>query len=378
MKYILAAIVTLFITVAKAQQVNDVTNIALVCAYNASIPPPSVGNYFYVQCDSTGHLITSGGSGGSYTFSTGLTNTAGTVTLGDTNLTYSSGVMTINTSITAGQTSSGLTANAPAGVFQQRWSNAGVNFNGLLVNVVDASSGNQSCILNVQYTGSASMCVSKYTSGGATALVIGGSTGNAFPSAGENPSVIITTSMNGLTSGDGHGYDDETLFSHSTYSYNSYDARATMIVGNTYGHYAAFQARPNINMNVGNSISQVYGVYDVMNLGGTGTVTARYGYYYADVNNTGGGVTTTQYAIYIPALTGATTNWAFYSATAPSYTGGDLFFAKQSSASGTAPGAGSIKLEVVAGTNAGTCKIIAYAGTSTTASTVLDNIGSGC
>ena len=46
-------------------------------------------------------------------------------------------------------------------------------------------------------------------------------------------------------------------------------------------------------------------------------------------------------------------------------------------ASGTAPGAAGLKLEVVCGTNAGTAKIIAYAGTSTTATTVLDNIGSG-
>lgn len=46
-------------------------------------------------------------------------------------------------------------------------------------------------------------------------------------------------------------------------------------------------------------------------------------------------------------------------------------------ATGTAPGAGGGKVELVCGTNAGTAKIIAYAGTSTTAATVLDNIGSG-
>lgn len=46
-------------------------------------------------------------------------------------------------------------------------------------------------------------------------------------------------------------------------------------------------------------------------------------------------------------------------------------------ASGSAPGAAGLKLAVVCGTNAGTAKIIAYAGTSTTAATVLDNIGSG-
>lgn len=47
-------------------------------------------------------------------------------------------------------------------------------------------------------------------------------------------------------------------------------------------------------------------------------------------------------------------------------------------ASIVAPGAGQLKFEAVAGTNSGTCKIIAYAGTSTTPITVADNVGSGC
>ncbi len=47
-------------------------------------------------------------------------------------------------------------------------------------------------------------------------------------------------------------------------------------------------------------------------------------------------------------------------------------------ASGTAPGAGTAKLEVVAGTNAGTCKLVMAAGTSGTAVTVVDNVGTGC
>lgn len=46
-------------------------------------------------------------------------------------------------------------------------------------------------------------------------------------------------------------------------------------------------------------------------------------------------------------------------------------------ASGTAPGAAGGKFELVCGTNAGSAKLIAYAGTSTTPVTILDNIGSG-
>jgi hypothetical protein len=46
-------------------------------------------------------------------------------------------------------------------------------------------------------------------------------------------------------------------------------------------------------------------------------------------------------------------------------------------ASGTNPGAANTKLEVVCGTNAGTAKLIMYAGTSATPVTIVDNVGSG-
>lgn len=47
-------------------------------------------------------------------------------------------------------------------------------------------------------------------------------------------------------------------------------------------------------------------------------------------------------------------------------------------ASGTAPGAGTAKFDVVAGTAGGSCKLIMYAGTSATPVTVVDNVGAGC
>lgn len=48
------------------------------------------------------------------------------------------------------------------------------------------------------------------------------------------------------------------------------------------------------------------------------------------------------------------------------------------SASGSAPGAGTAKIAWVAGTNANTCKLISYAGTSITPVTIVDNVGGGC
>lgn len=63
--------------------------------------------------------------------------------------------------------------------------------------------------------------------------------------------------------------------------------------------------------------------------------------------------------------------------TAATGSAGEVATAKIS-ATGTAPGAGFAKIEWVAGTNAGTCKLIAYAGTSTTPTTIVDNVGGGC
>jgi hypothetical protein len=58
-------------------------------------------------------------------------------------------------------------------------------------------------------------------------------------------------------------------------------------------------------------------------------------------------------------------------------TSGSALGINKMTASGVAPGAAGAKIELVCGTNAGSAKLIAYAGTSTTAVTILDNIGSG-
>jgi hypothetical protein len=57
--------------------------------------------------------------------------------------------------------------------------------------------------------------------------------------------------------------------------------------------------------------------------------------------------------------------------------GGEIIVAKITDPD-TAPGAGAVKLTAEAGTNPGTCKIVVRAGTSTTATTLLDNIGGSC
>jgi hypothetical protein len=53
------------------------------------------------------------------------------------------------------------------------------------------------------------------------------------------------------------------------------------------------------------------------------------------------------------------------------------FTARKTTGAATAPGAGFARLAFVAGTNAGTGKLVAYAGTSVTPVTIIDNIGAG-
>ena len=79
----------------------------------------------------------------------------------------------------------------------------------------------------------------------------------------------------------------------------------------------------------------------------------------------------------------ATSNWVQYGSVykidgSGNETANTLTVAKLASAPTTAPGAGKLILFAVAGTTSGTCKLQAMAGTSTTPTTVVDNVGSGC
>ena len=86
------------------------------------------------------------------------------------------------------------------------------------------------------------------------------------------------------------------------------------------------------------------------------------------------------YGLYIDKqkIRNVTTGWGIYQADSAdqNYFGGPLLMQKNTATS-SAPGAGAIKMEVVCGTESGTAKLQAYAGTSSTPTTILDNIGSG-
>jgi hypothetical protein len=81
--------------------------------------------------------------------------------------------------------------------------------------------------------------------------------------------------------------------------------------------------------------------------------------------------------IQLASLTTDSARLTIGSLTAAAGQNGDLGQIKETDAA-AAPGAGYAVLKWVAGTNAGSCKLIGYAGTSATPVTLVDNIGAGC
>lgn len=121
-------------------------------------------------------------------------------------------------------------------------------------------------------------------------------------------------------------------------------------------------------------------------IGATSAVTSQYGFI-ANASLTGAA---SNYGFFgnIPAAAG---RWNFYAGgTAQNYFAGPLSLGSTAltvpagalgmakiTASASAPGATGGKIELVCGTNAGTAKLVVYAGTSGTAVTITDNIGTG-
>lgn len=53
-----ASVLALGVAIAYAQVYTGQPNpVALVCAYNSSVPTPVAGKFFYVQCNSSGQIV---------------------------------------------------------------------------------------------------------------------------------------------------------------------------------------------------------------------------------------------------------------------------------------------------------------------------------
>lgn len=109
---LLLALLTLFAGPAFAQIVTDPAQIALVCAYNSAVPAPVSGQYAFVQCDSAGKLITSGGG------ASGLTINSTTISGASAGqFLYSDGSLLQATTVSASaKTALGNATNAASGV----------------------------------------------------------------------------------------------------------------------------------------------------------------------------------------------------------------------------------------------------------------------
>lgn len=99
------------------QTVTTPPSAALACAYSSSPPSPVSGQFYFVQCDSTGHLITSSSGGGSGTVTSvgwtgGIVSVATPTTTPAFTIAGTSGGIPYFASTSTWASSSLLTANA--------------------------------------------------------------------------------------------------------------------------------------------------------------------------------------------------------------------------------------------------------------------------
>lgn len=234
-------------------------------------------------------------------------------------------------------------------------------------------------------------------------------------SATFNPSGASLTTINGISSAPSLGF---TAFTITNFNANiasitigagfsgvvsegaAYSTAAPTVSGGSMTLYSHFRAGGIAN---GNSISsgtvtnrQFYATAAITTAAAGGTANNRSaelvvpsggassgtannrGIYITGNGGTASGGTVNNFALYSDstAISAVLGGFQLGSNTALTLTSGALGLAKIA-ASASAPGAGGGKVELVCGTNAGTAKLVAYAGTSGTATLILDNIGAG-
>lgn len=106
--------------------------------------------------------------------------------------------------------------------------------------------------------------------------------------------------------GNARAFKDNTTFSRSTYSYNSYDSQP-ILSGGTFGHVTSFQARPTIQ----GATTSIEGFSSFFE--SNSNITNYIGLLHEPPNLTGGAVLTNSYAVYVADSFNATNNWSLYS-----------------------------------------------------------------
>lgn len=219
----------------------------------------------------------------------------------------------------------GVTTSTPFTVQQRQNTSAST---ALLAkfNFEDQSSGTSSENTEWQYGGTAVATMFR-----AGQLFLGG---NSLAASSPDAWMAITrqvgnTYSGGYTAtGDGHGFADSSTVTRTNggpIGYNSYDAQPTFSAGTRdFGHYAAFQARPNFAFT--GALAEYDGLYASTTAVGSGVAMSAYnGVYVVDAGVTAGGTITTMVGTHIGALTSGGTNWAILTdGTTPSKFGGNV------------------------------------------------------
>jgi hypothetical protein len=129
-----------------------------------------------------------------------------------------------------------------------------------------------------------------------------------------------------------------------------------------------------------NTQSALDAAWPALDLSGSPNPSAIYGVHVNGPPSASGGILPNIYGVYIEKqrVPNIAAGWGVYQADSgdQNFFGGPILMQKNAAKS-SAPGAENLRMEVVCGTNAGTAKLQAYAGTSTTPVPILDNIGSG-
>lgn len=128
-----------------------------------------------------------------------------------------------------------------------------------------------------------------------------------------NSSIIVSKTKSGAGPQVHHAFSNTSTYSFTGNgnAVNSYDDQTIITGTGNWGHYAAYQnfmtydSSGTIGSLIGNSFN-----FDVTD----GTVTQVVGFAMTDVTTSGSGTVGTQYGILLPELTGAATNWAYFSA----------------------------------------------------------------
>lgn len=128
--------------------------------------------------------------------------------------------------------------------------------------------------------------------------------------------LYLTRSLTGL--GNAHGFGDESAFSRSNGSINSFDAAVTVTaIGTTGGsHYAGFQCRPIID--IATTLPELRGYHfaGATELKGGGTITEVFAFNSSGITITSGTVTN-YYGFYQASVTGPTNVYGLYLAGSP-------------------------------------------------------------